>query len=156
MLVTSFVLIFLLFIFPNSLFYSLSLILFSSFVLIYLVTNSFLSLLVLFMFLIVYLGAIIILIGYICAISPNLTLKSSWAFRFSGSSLLFFSLFGILYPLIPSPSYSASVDILSRFFYSSFGIFILIFLILCLFLTLLIVTSQFLSPKGPFRAINSS
>jgi len=104
------------------------------------------------MLVIVYVGAIIVLIGYICAIRPNLILEPD--FSFSSLYILIIASIFILY----SMNFSF-IDLCTRtivdYFYRFQGIFIFITLALILFVTLLIVTSQYSVPKGPFRSINS-
>jgi hypothetical protein len=91
-----------------------------------------------------------ILIGYICAISPNVYLEASF------SSKLFFSLFFfvsfLLIGVVRQPI-SGSLAPLREYFYSSFGATLFFTLVSFLFFTLLIVTSYYLSRKGPFRSV---
>jgi hypothetical protein len=101
------------------------------------------------MFLLVYLGAVIILIGYICAVSPNFITHSRinlglCIFIFCGLSLLMPTL-----PHIVRLPYSSPI----RFFFSSRGLGVFLVIASMLFITLLIVTSNFSSPKGPFRSV---
>ncbi len=118
----------------------------------YIVLYSYINLLTVLMLVIVYVGAIIVLIGYICAIRPNLILEPD--FSFSSLYILIIASIFILY----SMNFSF-IDLCTRtivdYFYRFQGIFIFITLALILFVTLLIVTSQYSVPKGPFRSINS-
>jgi hypothetical protein len=137
--------------FPNSLYFVFILLSNVILVLYYLVSSLCLSVLTILIFLIVYLGAIIILIGYICAVCPNLNLSSSVIL----SPLISLSLLSTLllsYLTFPSLPLS-SVSTVTEFFYSSSGLFVFAVLILILFLTLLIVTSQYSTPTGPFRSV---
>ena len=68
----------LLFIYKNPLFYISALLITSIISFMYLVLNSFVSTLTGLILVIIYVGAIIILIGYICAVSPNLILKRNY------------------------------------------------------------------------------
>ncbi len=140
------------FIYKNSLFYVISLLLIRFSVLRYIVLYSYINLLTVLMLVIVYVGAIIVLIGYICAIRPNLILEPD--FSFSSLYILIIASIFILY----SMNFSF-IDLCTRtivdYFYRFQGIFIFITLALILFVTLLIVTSQYSVPKGPFRSINS-
>ncbi len=70
------------FIYKNSLFYVISLLLIRFSVLRYIVLYSYINLLTVLMLVIVYVGAIIVLIGYICAIRPNLILEPDFSFSF--------------------------------------------------------------------------
>ena len=58
-------------VFNNSIFYLMSVLFMSSYILFFLVTNNVLGVLIFILIVIVYVGAMIILIGYICAVSPN-------------------------------------------------------------------------------------
>ena len=144
--------LFSMFYFVNSLYYSLSLLCFIILVLIFLVSNRIMSSLTMIMLSIVYIGAIIILIGYICAICPNVIVVSSFSspsYAFFLSLFFYLFSFGLNYPL-PSHSDVSMVE----YFYSSSGLFIFSIIITMLFVTLLIVTSQYLTPKGPFRSVS--
>jgi len=72
-----FVIIFSLSLFVNSLYYSLSLLALVILIIIYLASQQLLSTLSVLMLCIVYIGAMMILIGYICAICPNVKVDSS-------------------------------------------------------------------------------
>ena len=71
-----------LFIFKNSLYFTIALLIISIFTLAFLVLNTYLTALTGFMLVIVYVGAIIVLIGYIFAVSPNLILEPNYSFLF--------------------------------------------------------------------------
>jgi len=140
------------FIYKNSLFFIISLLIIRFLVLRYIALYSYLRFLTVFILIIVYVGAIIVLIGYICAISPNLVLEPDY--RFLYISIIFLVLFYIFNRINFS-----FIDLSSRtivdYFYSFQGIFIFFILVLILFITLLIVTSQYSVPKGPFRSVNN-
>ena len=68
-----------LFIFKNSLYFTIMLLIISVTTLSYLVFTTSISSLTAFILVIVYVGAIIVLIGYICAISPNLMLEPDYS-----------------------------------------------------------------------------
>lgn len=116
----------------------------------YLALNSFLSFLTVFIIVIVYVGAIMILIGYICAISPNLLVEPSYSYF--GVFLLFTFLMALL-DWMRRETFSLSSSTLVDYFYSTQGIFIFFTLVFMLFVTLLIVTTQYSVPKGPFRSV---
>lgn len=142
-------LIFSLLIFPRTVYYVLMLLLLSLFLLYSLASNYFIRVLVFTMVIVVYVGAIMILVGYICAISPNVYFSSKPFSAFI--PLLFFSLFfSSPFVLEPSP-----LTNLSSYFYTSYGSFIFLFLVFSLFITLLMVTSYYISSKGPFRSVDS-
>lgn len=71
------------FVYVNTLYYTFSLLAVVVLLLYTLVSNSALHTLTMLMFLIVYVGAMIILIGYICAISPNLIVSSSFSVAYA-------------------------------------------------------------------------
>ena len=151
LLVFSFLLclVFSLLIFPRTVYYVLMLLLLSLFLLYSLASNYFIRVLVFTMVIVVYVGAIMILVGYICAISPNVYFSSKSFFPFI--PLFFFSLlFSSPFILEPSPLVS-----LSSYFYTSYGSFLFLFLVFSLFITLLMVTSYYISSKGPFRSVDS-
>jgi len=117
-----------------------------------LVINTLLNTLTAFMLVIVYVGAMIVLIGYICAISPNLVLEPDYSITY-----LFVSLF-FTFTILDSfsiPTFNTSTFTLVDFFYSYQGLFVFISLVFMLFITLLIVTSQYSVPQGPFRSLQS-
>jgi choline-glycine betaine transporter len=98
---------------------------------------------------IVYLGAIIILIGYICAIRPNINLIPTFNLIPLLNILFYFILF------VPNSSSQLNTNInYIDFFYNFSGYYIFILLIFILFFILIIVTSQYSCPKGPFRTIS--
>jgi len=144
MLLMSLILL-MMFIFPNSMFFTFSLILFISLSLGILTSTGALQPLIAIMFLLVYLGAVVILIGYICAVSPNIVTTPSKVFL----------ILGFLIPLISSsmPPLSQTLFTPSSFFLSSSGISTFILIAVMLFVCLLLVSSQYSSPKGPFRSV---
>lgn len=138
-----------LFIFKNSLYFTMMLLIISMLTLSYLVLKTRVTALTAFMLIIVYVGAMIVLIGYICAVSPNLSLEPDYSI-----SWLFFT-------LVPSvallegfsfPSMNSTVFTLADFFYSFHGLYMFLSLVFILFITLLIVTSQYSVPQGPLRS----
>ena len=141
-----------LFIFKNSLYFTMILLTISILTLSSLVLNTFISSLTAFILVIVYVGAMIVLIGYICAIRPNLVLEPDYSFGYFFSFLL---ISFILLDSFSSPVFNMSTFTLVDFFYSYQGLFVFISLVLILFLTLLIVTSQYSVPQGPFRSLQS-
>ena len=138
------------FIFKNSLFYTIALLIITFLVLSYLALNRYLTFLSAFILIIVYVGAIIVLIGYICAISPNLVLEPSYNNIFILSLILFFI---IIFDSITFSTFSLTTSTIVDYFYSYQGIYIFFVLVLILFITLLIVTSQYSVPRGPFRSV---
>ena len=142
-------LVFSMLIFSSTIYYVLILLMVSLFLLYALASNYFLSVLVFTIVIVVYVGAMIILVGYICAIRPNVYFSSSLPVYLLP---LLFSFF-LLTPSIKLES--SSLVNLSNYFYTSYGSFIFLFLILSLFITLLMVTSYYISSKGPFRSIDS-
>ena len=138
-----------LFIFKNSLYFTMMLLVISMLTLSYLVLNTMVGTLTAFMLIIVYVGAIIVLIGYICAVRPNLSLEPDYS-KLRLFLILIPSLFlveGFSYPTL-----STTVFTLTDFFYSLEGLFLFSSLVLMLFFTLLIVTSQYSVPQGPLRS----
>jgi hypothetical protein len=128
----------------------MSLLIVSLLVLSYLSLHTYLTFLTAFILVIVYVGAIIVLIGYICAISPNLVVEPDYGIVYFFVVLLpLFYLFNYLNISYFSLTTFTIVD----YFYSYQGVIIFIVLIIILFVTLLIVTSQYSVPKGPFRSI---
>lgn len=140
------------FVYVNTLFYSIALLVFVLGLLFTLVSNMMIHSLTILLLVIVYVGAMMILIGYICAICPNLILvPTHLSVSLYVFSSLIFSLF-FFWLLVP-----VSVDLfipLSNYFYSWYGGLAFAVLVFMLFLTLLIVTSQYITPKGPFRSVS--
>ena len=147
------VVLFSLFYFVNSLYYSLSLLGLVVLLLVYLTSQTILSSLSMIMLCIVYIGAMIILIGYICAICPNVIVQSSFSTPTFGLLAGFFFFFYYFSKPFSNFSFIYSVSLVD-YFYSSYGFFIFILIVFMLFVTLLIVTSQYLTPKGPFRSVS--
>lgn len=141
-----------LFVFKNSLYFTITLLRISVLTLSALVLNTYLNTLTAFMLVIVYVGAIIVLIGYICAISPNLVLEPDYSLVYF--FILLLSRFFIL-DSFSSPVFNISAFTLVDFFYSFQGLFVFVSLVLILFLTLLMVTSQYSVPQGPLRSLQS-
>ena len=82
------------FVYVNTIYYTLALLAIVLLLLRSLASTSSIHTLTLLMLLIVYLGAIIILIGYICAISPNLIIRTNlFGFLQSLVLVLSFTLF---------------------------------------------------------------
>ena len=107
-------------VFVNTLYYSIVLLLIVLSSIFFLVTNHLIHTLTILILAIVYIGAMIILIGYICAIRPNIILTP----LFLGVSYyLFFTLsvntiFPLNYILITDQVFIP----ITNFFYSSIGI----------------------------------
>ena len=141
------------FIFANSLYYSLSLLVFILFIIFFIVAHSFIASLTALILSIVYVGAMMILIGYICAICPNVYVEPN-NLSLSISFLITSFLRLLLSPYIFITSVSQSTSLV-EYFYSFNGFYVFLLIVLILFLTLLIVTSQYLTPKGPFRSLIS-
>jgi len=102
------------------------------------------------MLIIVYVGAMIVLIGYICAISPNLSVEPDYSIVYTFVVIL--PLF-ILFNYFDFSYFSLTTFTIVDYFYSYQGVIIFFILIIILFVTLLIVTTQYSVPKGPFRSI---
>jgi len=138
-----------LFLFTNSLFFVIVLLFVSIFILSVLVVNSFIGALVSLMVVLVYVGAIMVVIGYVCAVCPNIEVESHpYALRV----VLFFPFVLFLFSSSLSPDTLYS-DSLVNFFYSYHGCAFFFRIAFILFVTLLIVTSQYLTPIGPFRSV---
>ena len=144
--------IFLMFVFSNSLFYIISLLFVSLLTLIYLTSINYVSVLMFLLIIIIYIGAIIIFIGYICAICPNIKFTYN---IFIFPLIAFFSIFVIIFirSLNIRFMYLKS-DTLLDYLFRNWGFIIFIIIVFMLFITLLIVTSQHSSPQGPFRSVS--
>lgn len=137
--------------YSNTMFYTLSLLFIVIVLLSSLVSSNLLSPLTGLILSLVYIGAIIILIGYICAISPNLTTSSATSSYVGVTSLLLTLYLFITFLKDALPLTLRSSNPLAYLY--SFGYPLLLFIVLMLFVTLLIVTCQYSSPRGPFRAL---
>jgi len=138
-----------LFVFKNSLYFTIMLLGISILTLSYLVLKTSVRALTAFILIIVYVGAIIVLIGYICAVSPNLSLEPDYSVT---SLLVILVPFRFLLEGFSFPTIRSTVFTLTDFFYSFRGLFMFFSLVLMLFFTLLIVTSQYSVPQGPLRS----
>lgn len=150
---TLFLVFFLILIYANSMSYVICLFILVFFLMFYAVSLFIVQSLTGLIIIIVYVGAIIILIGYICAVCPNVLIKSN---SFKKMFLVFFSFFGLSLFLNSFFFIKNFQELLSLrdFFYSLSGFHVFCFMILILFLVLLIISSQYLSPKGPFRSLS--
>ena len=99
----------------------------------------------------IYSGAMLVTIGYVCAIRPNLKTTTS------ENALVALLLMGVssalLFPFTPRGVTVASCrgnDSLA-FFLRTFGSPVFAVIIIMLFVTLIIVTHSHLGPKGPLR-----
>ena len=110
----------------------MSLLIISFLVLSYIALYRYLNFLTVFILIIVYVGAIIVLIGYICAISPNLILEPDYSF-------LYLYLFIVFFFYAFSKSNFTLIDLTSGtivdYFYRFQGIFMFLILVLMLFIT---------------------
>jgi hypothetical protein len=137
-------------VFPNTFCYILCLLVFVLISLFYLTSISYVNTILFLMVVVVYLGAIIIFIGYICAIRPNVVLSHS------NSPITLFLFFSLLSLFLTLPKSDLSIgSCLTNSFYSPFGFFVFILLLFFLFISLLIVTSYYLSSKGPLRSTSA-
>lgn len=134
--------------FVNTLYFTAILMFRVLFISIYSVYMGFISSLFSIMLIIIYVGAIIIFIGYICAISPNLLFSSSLSFTFFLFPLFFPYIFVYSYPI-----FNDNVHPVTDFLYSSSGVYLFILVAVVLFLILMVVSSQFFRPQGPFRSV---
>lgn len=144
-----FVSIFSMFLFPNTIYFSLNLLLVVFTTLSFLFYSNIVTSLTVLMLLIVYVGAMMILIGYVCAVCPNVNFSVT-----PGSYSLIFLLTPLIFLLTPL-SFSTPSSYFSsfNFFYTTLGLPIFLVVVFMLFLILLIVTSYYVSPKGPFRSV---
>lgn len=140
------------FTYANTLYYSIVLLGIILTLLYILVSNLLINVLTIILLVIVYVGAIMILIGYICAICPNLNLTPTPIRKFIYFLILRLSF--ILYNFSPLFGLDISFTPLVSYFYSSSGVVVFFTLVFILFITLLMVTSQYLTPKGPFRSVS--
>nr|UBX38551.1 NADH dehydrogenase subunit 6 [Brachionus fernandoi] len=140
------------FVYVNTLYYSMVLLAIVVTLLYLLVANLMLHTLTMIMICIVYIGAMMILIGYICAICPNLILSPTS--QTQSFYMVFLLTSFLLFPINFSPIFNQTFIPMVTYFYSYSGVVVFISLILMLFITLLMVTSQYMTPKGPFRSVS--
>jgi len=142
-----------LFIYKNSFYFVFSLLITTLTLFRVLAVYNSLNYLTIFMLVIVYVGAIIVLIGYICAVSPNLSLEPDYTLLlplFIAFTLFYFINFFPIFNL--DRVFSSLVD----YYYSLQGLFTFLTLVFILFVTLLIVTCPYSVFGGPFRSISLS
>lgn len=144
--------IFFVFLFQNPLFYSLSLVFLSSFAVFHLVFNSVIPASIGFILLLVYLGAILILFSYVCAVVPNLSYGSlSLSLRVVLVIVSFIIIFLLNFSLFYFTSTIHSFNLVS-YFYRTFGI--LSFLTTIIFILIILYScSVFTQVSSPFRSI---
>jgi hypothetical protein len=142
-----------LFIYKNSFYFVFSLLITTLTLFRVLAIYNSLNYLTIFILVIVYVGAIIVLIGYICAVSPNLSLEPDYTLLlplFIAFTLFYFINFFPIFNL--DRVFSSLVD----YYYSLQGLFTFLTLVFILFVTLLIVTCPYSVFGGPFRSISLS
>lgn len=108
-------------IYCNTLFYTLSLLVISSFLLLNLLSLNVIHGLTVLVVLVVYLGAMMVLIGYVCAVSPNLFIGSPLTLS---RGVVLFILFYLVSLFLDSYMFSfatSSYRTVRSFFFSSFG-----------------------------------
>src|SRR5579883_2355090 len=110
------------------------------------VLHGFLRVLVFLLISLVYMGAVMILVGYVCAVSPNLV--------FSRRSSGFIFLVPLVLFLLERDSEMGPLKqgSLRDFFLREWGLYLFFYVVVMLFVVLLIVTFQFFSPQGPLRS----
>lgn len=140
------------FVYVNTLYYRIVLLAIVLTSLYILVSNLMLNTLTIIILAIVYVGAMMILIGYICAVCPNMILNPSIR-RTALFTLIPLCVF-LFFPISASPAFRVNLIPLVSYFYSYSGFVVFMVLVLMLFITLLMVTSQYMTPKGPFRALS--
>jgi hypothetical protein len=129
-------------VFPSTIVYSLSLVIYVTFLVVYIVTYSFVSGLLGLLILLVYVGAIMVIIRYICAVSPNIKYTYSLRVVALGSFMLFLRLLVFtLPPLSPLPQ---PETLSPSFLFTDLGIWFAI--ILCLFILIVLMYSTYTSP----------
>lgn len=99
-------------VFPNALFYTVSLLSISLIVLIWIACSDYIRTLMFLLIVIVYVGAMIIFIGYICAVSPNLIMTPRYNYLYL--MILSFFIYFLIYKNSVSSS-SKEVDFLTIF-----------------------------------------
>lgn len=152
MVITIFVsiVVLLMMVYLNVLIYTVSLILISVVLLLKMCSFGELRTIIFILVIIVYVGAVMILVGYICAVCPNVDTSPSFTFY-----RLFLPLFFIFYVTegkFLMLGFQKS-DCLLDFFLRRWGVMVFVFLVFIIFLVLLIVTSQFIYPQGPLRSL---
>ena len=140
-----------LFVYTNSLYYSIFLIAFCLLILSYLVLMFSINILICFIFLIVYLGAMIVIIGYICCVTPNINLEPDYNW-FYMIFLSFTVLVRPMYRFLVFPFYGTSLQ-QAILIYSFDMVLVFFTIVTILFLTLLGVRTPPSSPQGPFRSL---
>lgn len=152
MVIFSLLIVCLMLMFTNVLFYTVSLLLLSLSILLWLVSSNYVSTLLIILITIVYVGAIIILIGYICAVCPNLIITPSNRYFYFILRVVVLLSARVLNYSVSYGLESAKSRFLLDYLFRDWGILMFILIVFMLFFTLLIVTSQYNSPQGPFRS----
>ena len=150
MIILFFLFILSLFIYKNSFYFVFSR-LFTTFTLFrFLAIYNSLNSLTILILIIVYVGAMMILIGYICAVSPNLSLEPDYTMLLPLFLAFIFFYFINSFPIFNLDRvFSTLVD----YYYSLQGLFTFSILVFILFVTLLIVTCPYSVFGGPFRSV---
>lgn len=130
---------------PSPLVYTLSLVIFVvgsvSYASYYGLINGLIRLLIL----LVYVGAIIIIVSYICAVSPNLKYSFSFSSLFFSLFILFSYFILLLFPSVSYTEYSHIAPSPSLLF-TDMGFWFVIFLALCMVFVLII--STYITPSS--------
>jgi hypothetical protein len=139
-----------LFIYKNSFYFVFSLLFTTLTLFRFLAIYNSLNSLTILILIIVYVGAMMILIGYICAVSPNLSLEPDYTMLLPLFLAFIFFYFINSFPIFNLDRvFSTLVD----YYYSLQGLFTFSILVFILFVTLLIVTCPYSVFGGPFRSV---
>ena len=129
-------------VFPSTIVYSLRLVLYVTYLVVYIVRYSFVRGLLGLLILLVYVGAIIVIIRYICAVSPNI--KYTYSLSVVALAAFMLCLSSVSFTLssvtLPPPSETLSPS----FLFTDFGIWLVA--ILCLFILIVLMYSTYTSP----------
>ena len=150
MIILFFLFILSLFIYKNSFYFVFSLLFTTLTLFRFLAIYNSLNSLTILILIIVYVGAMMILIGYICAVSPNLSLEPDYTMLLPLFLAFIFFYFINSFPIFNLDRvFSTLVD----YYYSLQGLFTFSILVFILFVTLLIVTCPYSVFGGPFRSV---
>lgn len=131
--------------FPRTLVFSLSLVIYISLLLFSVVNFSLISGLLALLVLLVYVGAIIIMISYICAVSPNIKYFSSFVSILTAVFVVAFLSLSLVFPTIIINLVPANDShITPSFLFTDVGFWFLA--VLSLFIVIILIYSTYIRP----------
>lgn len=130
-------------VYPRTIVYRLRLVRYVTFLVSFIVTHSLVSGLLGLLILLVYVGAIMVIVSYICAVSPNIKYSRSLSVGVICSFVCCLTLLSLTLPSVTCPQPSPE-RLSPSFLFSDMGVWFV--LVLCLFMLIVLIYSTYTSP----------